>query len=252
MMDSRLKRWLHILAGVACAAASIACALVGWQGTETITGFRADAEVKDVGVLKQQEERDVVFRLFNATEAPVEIVQVSTSCTCTRAAVAARNLRPGESTELTARLSAGTRRGQMNALVNVLYRVGKAQSVERLPLRISATVEPHYTVVPEDIVFEQGRDGKKDTGQEANVIIVPNSGSPVRILKAYSTHPAVQVEMITRDTVDTVTGGTTIHLIFDPTRCIAPSVKAEIIVQTDSKMEPIHRVPVRVVSKRVD
>jgi hypothetical protein len=249
MMSSRLKRWLHILTGVVCAAASIACAVVGWQGTETITGFRPDAEVKDAGILKQQEEKDVVFRLLNATEAPVEITQVSTSCTCTRAEAATRNLRPGESTELTARLSAGSHRGQIAALVNVLYRVGDAQELERLPLTITAAVEPHYAVTPEDVVFEQCGDVKKESSHEANITIAPNNGSAVRILKAYSTHPAIQVEAIN---ADTASGKTTIHLVFDPTRCIAPSVKAEIVVQTDSKMEPMHRVPVRVVSKHVD
>jgi hypothetical protein len=69
----------------------------------------------------------------------VEITQVSTSCTCTRAEIAARNLRPGESTELTARLSAGSHRGQIAALVNVLYRVGETQKLERLPLTIRAS-----------------------------------------------------------------------------------------------------------------
>jgi hypothetical protein len=231
MMSSRLKRWLHILTSVVCAAASIACAVAAWQGAETITGFRAEAEVKDAGVLKQQEEKDVVFRLTNATAAPVEITQVSTSCTCTRAEVTERNLRPGESTELMARLRVGSLRGRVAALINVLYRVGDAQELERLPLTITATVEPHYTVTPEDVAFETSGDGKKDSSREANVTITPNNGSAVRILKAYSTHPAIRVESITPDTA---TGGTTIHLVFDPTRCIAPSVKAEIVVQTET------------------
>jgi hypothetical protein len=108
MKDSRLKRWLHILAGVACAAASIACAVTAWHGVETTKGFSADAVVKDVGVLKQQDEKDVIFRLTNATDAPVEIVRVSTSCTCTRVEPAARNLRPGEMTELMAHLRVGS------------------------------------------------------------------------------------------------------------------------------------------------
>jgi hypothetical protein len=246
MRDSRLKRWLHILAGMACTAASLACAVTVWQERETIKGFRADATVKDVGVLKQQEEKDVVFRLLNVTDAPVEIVRVSTSCTCTRADTAARNLQPGESTELTARLRVGSLRGKVSASVDVLYRVGEEPTLERLPLMITATVEPHYVVAPEEVVFNRGGDGGKDSTREANITIAPNS-KPVRVLKAYSTHPAIQVETITPDTA---TGKSTIHLVFDPSRCIAPSVKAEIIVQTDSKMEPIYRVPVRVISKQ--
>ncbi len=248
MLNSQMKRCLPILAGAACAGASLACAVLAWQGTETIKAFRADAEVKDVGILKQQEEKDVVFRLFNATSAPVEIVQISTSCTCTRAEAAVRNLLPGESTELTARLHIGSRRGQVAALVNVLYRVGGTQ-LERLSLTITATVEPHYTLIPEEVVFDRVEDNNTDLSLEASFIIAPSNGPAMRVLKAYSTHPAIEVKSISQDTE---TGNTTIHLVFDPTRCIAPSVKAEVIVHTDSKLEPIHRVPVRVVSKRVD
>jgi len=249
MMNSRLKLGLHVLAGVTCAAASVACTVAAWKGTEEIKSFRADAEVKDVGVLKQQDEKDVLFRLFNATETPVEIVQLSTSCTCTRVEVATRNLGPGESTELTARLSVHSLRGSVVALVNVLYRVGNAQELERLPLTITAMVEPHYKVTPEAIVFELEENGKRDSSREASILITPTNGPVVKILKAYSTHPAFRVET---SNMVTETGTTTIRLVFDPSRCIAPSVKTEIVLNTDSKMEPIHRMPVRVVSKGLD
>ncbi len=249
MLTSQLKCLWHILAGAACAGASLACAVMAWQGVETVKGFQVDAEIKDAGILKQQEEKDVIFRLFNATEATVEIVQISTSCTCTGAEVAARDLRPGESTALTARLRVGSLRGRVAALVNVLYRVGDAQELERLPLTIMVTVEPHYAVTPEEVVFEHGGEVRKDSSREADITIAPNSEPAVRILKAYSTHPAIRVASINPDAA---TGSSTIHLVFDASRCIAPSVKAEIIVHTDSKMEPIHRVPVRVVSKGVD
>jgi hypothetical protein len=248
MRSSRLKRWLHVVAAVACAAGSIACAVAAWHRPATVKGFTADAEVKDAGVLKQQEEKDVTFRLDNDTKTPVEIVRVSTSCTCTRAETAARNLQPGESTELTAHLRVGSLRGQVAASVNVLYRAGDGQALERLPLTITATVEPHYTVTPEEVVFERGGNDGKDLRREVDITIVPNGGPALRILEAYSTHPAVRVE---KARPDAVADSTTIHLIFDPARCIAPSLQAEIVVSTDSKMEPIRRVPVRVVSKSV-
>lgn len=246
MRDSRLKRWLHILAGTACAAASIACAVTAWPGSETIKSFHADAAIKDVGVLHQQEEKDAVFHLINATDSPVEIVRVSTSCTCTRAEPAARNLQPGESTELKAQLRVGSRRGKVAALVNVLYRVGDVQSVARLPLTITASVEPHYAVTPEEVLFEVDRRVGEDLHEEADITIAPNRWIAVRVLKAYSTHPAVRVTMIRREKG---VGTTSIHLNFDPCRLIASSTKAAILVHTDSKLEPIHRVPVRVVSK---
>jgi hypothetical protein len=249
MIASKLKRWAPVGMGLTCAVASIACAVAAWHASEPIKAFRADTELKDLGSLQQQEERDVVFRLINATEAPVEILQISTSCTCTRAEAVTRNLRPGESTDLTARLRIGSLRGRVAALVNVLYRVGDAQGLERLPLTITGTVEPHYTVTPEVIVFERGGDGQSDSIREASIIIAPTSEPVVRILKAYSTHPAFRVET---SSLDRETGATTLRLVFDPSRCIAPSVKGEIVLDTDSKMEPIHRVPVRVVSKGKD
>jgi hypothetical protein len=245
MQGSQLKRWLHVFAGAVCAAGSVACAVTAWHRPETVKRFMADAEVKDVGVLKQQDERDVTFRLMNATDKPVEIVRVGTSCTCTRAEVAVHRLLPGESTDLSAHLRVGSLRGRMATSVDVLYRVADGQTLERLPLTIAATVEPHYTVTPEDAVFEHGGDDGKQSQREASITFKPNGSLPLRILKATSTHPAVHVQEITPSEAD---GSTTIHLIFDPSRCIAPSVRAEVVVRTDSKMEPMHRVPVRAVS----
>ncbi len=249
MSKPQLKLCLHILVGAACAGASLACAVVAWEGAETIKGFRADAEVKDAGILKQQEEKDIIFLLTNDTESSVEIVQISTSCTCTRAEVAARNLLRGESTELTVRLHVGNLRGQVAASVDVMYRSEGRQFLERLPLMITAIVEPHYIVAPEEVIFELGGDGRKDSGSEANITIVPNFEPALRVLKAYSTHPAIQVETIEPNAA---TGNTTIHLVFDPTRCISASAKAEIIVHTDSKMEAIYRVPVHVIPKKMN
>lgn len=246
-MNSRLKCCLHILLGSACAVASFACVVAAWHETEVKKGFRADPEVRDVGILKQQDERDVTFNLINSTDGSVEITHISTSCTCTQAKTAERNLQPGESTKLTARLHTGSHRGQIAALVSVLYRVGDEQSLQRLSLTMTATVDPHYAVTPEDIFLGQSGDRGEDFRSEANVAITPNSGPPVRVLKAHSTHPAVQVETIAPDLE---TGSTKIRLTFDPSRCASSFAKAEVIVHTDSNMEPIHRVPVRVASGR--
>lgn len=245
-MNSRCQYWLNIFMCVACAVASTACALTAWTGTETIKSFRADAGVKDVGVLKQQEGRDVTFRLTNFAELPVEITDITTSCTCTRAEVDTRNLRSGESTELSAHLNVRTLRGRVGALVNVFYRVENAQSIQRLPLTITATVEPHYTLTPENIFFEHEENPQKKL-QHARITLTANEQPTVHILKTYSTHPAFQIDNIS---FDESTGTSTIHLVFKPELLITKSVKAEIVVRTDSEREPIHRLPVRVVSKR--
>lgn len=249
MLNSRLKLWIHVVVGLACAIGSLACAMAALHRAEEVKRFRADEEIKNLGTLKQQDERDVTFRLINSAEAPVEIIRVNTSCTCTRAEPAARNLQPGESTELTAHLNVGTLRGKVAARLDVLYRDRDGQDLKRLPLTITASVDPHYAVTPEDVVFEVGRAAlERNLRHDATITITPNGGAEIRVLGAHSTHPAVKIEKISPDTV---TGSTTIHLIFDPTRCIAPSVQAQIVVHTDSKLEPIHRVPVRVVSKDV-
>lgn len=246
MQGSRLKRWLHVAAGLACAVGSVACAVTAWHQPDSPKRFMADEEVKDLGALKQQGEGDAHFRLLNPMKIPVEIVRVSTNCTCTRAEAAASSLGPGEATDLTAHLRVGNLRGRVVARLDVLYRAGGSPTLERLPLAITATVEPHYTVTPEEAVMSCGGDSDPGSRQEARVTIRANGPPTLRVLEVYSTHPAVRVEQVCPDLT---AGGATIRLALDRARCVAPSFRATIVVHTDSKMEPTYRVPVRVMSE---
>jgi hypothetical protein len=75
MPKSRLKYWIHIVVGLACAVGSLACAMTALHRAEEVKRFRADEEIKNLGVLKQQDERDATFRLINATEKAVEVIR---------------------------------------------------------------------------------------------------------------------------------------------------------------------------------
>jgi hypothetical protein len=112
-------------------------------------------------------------------------------------------------------------------------------------LEINAMVEPHYVVIPEEVVFARSGDGKATLKREASITITPKNDPELQILEAYATHPSVRVAKVHPGST---AGSTTIHIDFDPARCIATTVRAELVIRTDSKLEPVHRVPIRVVS----
>ena len=241
------KRSLYFLMGAVCAMASVACGVVTWlqarqsQPAEA-QALVADADVKGLGTLKQQEEGAAVFHLSNRAPEALEIVEVMISCRCTKSQLAKSKLEPGETTELALHVAVGELRGKVATQVNLLYRIGAAPRLHRLPLTMTAMVTPHYEVTPEELVFAYDGDKKTSVGK-ISIKITHNMLPQLRILEVLSTHPAIKVQE-----VDSGAAMNNITVAFDPAQCLDTSLRAEVVVRTDSGMEPIHRVPVRVVS----
>jgi hypothetical protein len=238
---------MSVVMGLTCAAGSIACALAARHSPEIVEGLKADEESRGLGTIDQQAERNVSFQLLNPTRDRIEIVRVETSCSCTQAHVDTNVLEPGETTVLTTILRVGSKRGSILATIDVLYRVGTGNAglLRRLPLSVHCTVVPHYTVEPEQIHLDlDPLKLTKPNGARASITITATNGPPLTIVSARATHPAIQVDRIIPNTVES---NITIYIVVDPTRIISPTTRAEIVVTTDSKMENVHSVPVRVV-----
>jgi hypothetical protein len=234
-----MKKFGLVLAGTACAVGSLLCGVLASRppAAAAPTGLLAALDAIDCGEMRQQEQRAVAFHIHNPLDETVVITDVRSSCACTAAKVEDRELPPGGTTRVTADLRSGHARGELTAYLDVLYRRDSLTELRRLPLRVTASVKPHYAVTPAKVVFRAGG----SQVQQASVTLTPAMPPGVKVLEALSDNPAVRVGEIARDPVSQ---STTIHLLFDPARNLVEPFSATMVLLTDSKLEPRHRVPV--------
>lgn len=130
----------------------------------TTCGVRAGAEqyfeerVKDFGTVPRGPTLTHYFRITNTTNQNVIISGARVSCGCTSATIAVAQLKPGESTAVTAQMD--TRRFYGHKAVTI-YVTFSAPQFEEVTLRVQANSRDDFSMTPDTLAIGTVRSGKE-------------------------------------------------------------------------------------------
>jgi len=96
----------------------------------------------------QGAEAHATFSLRNQSSCRIDVVRVSTDCTCIVVTLEKRRLEPGESTSLHVTLAAQASRGEMraNAIVSYQLRKPEESEMQQLHLSLRVFVDPAFAL----------------------------------------------------------------------------------------------------------
>jgi uncharacterized protein (DUF58 family) len=113
-------------------------------------------EVADFGAVGQGEFRVAEFSVHNPLSQPLDLLEVKTSCTCTKFDLEPKQVPPGETGKVTLHWSTSNRRGEVELSALLVIKFPDDRTVG-FPLNIRAEVEPDILVSPEHLSFEAGK-----------------------------------------------------------------------------------------------
>lgn len=191
--------------------------------------------VLDFGTASQGTMLEGVVQLRNASDHKIQLIELIKSCSCTGAELPCKELAPGESASLPLIISTRKARGTFKPALIVKYRVEGGAEVLQAPLRLTAKVNPSYTVSPSgEIVFPGDRTSVKELAFRAF------EESRVHLIRAYCTSNAFRVEFESEEQPQIL------RLHFDPSKWNRVSTSANLIIQTTCNIQPTVTVPLKV------
>jgi uncharacterized protein (DUF58 family) len=129
------------------------------------------------------------FAFKNVGSAPVTIRNTRTSCGCTTARLDKKTYAPGESGEITAKFTFGSRKGYQRKTVTV-YTEGKQEPEAVLDMRVD--VQPSFTVAPAMVLWRVG-----EAPADKAIQLSAAGGRKVRVKSVTSSNPRVQARLET-------------------------------------------------------
>ncbi|UCC68747.1 MAG: DUF1573 domain-containing protein [Armatimonadota bacterium] len=141
----------------------------------------------DFGTIYQSAEVSHAFVFHNTGDAVLEIGKVRSTCGCTAALLAEREIAPGQKGEIKLTFRSGTMRGRV---VKHVY-VGTNDPLRpRVDLRVTGEVKVEVEAVPHGIYI-----GKLEVGEaiERSIALYSPEVPSFRILEIYASHPALRV-----------------------------------------------------------
>ncbi len=200
-----------------------------------------------LGEVDQGEEIPFTLRVKNTTARPISIVDLATSCGCTRVdPVAGRSIEPGVTLAVSGLLDTDGRRGVMNSSAILTYRTPPSGPDRKAILSVGAFVRPTLRIEPETLTFH----------------LVANSSKPIvqtvaidsAKLASFTIHdPGVSVPWITAEIEESkvceVARPARLKVTLDPVALPAdyldsPAPTMQVRVRTTSEREPILIIPV--------
>jgi hypothetical protein len=211
-----------------------------WLANREQDGLIPDEWIKDLGEFPQQTEAHTRFALKNNTGEPISLIRVEPNCACTGAILGATELAPGESSEVRVSVATGEHRGPLASKLHVLYRPKEREELKVLRLAVGPTVVPQYEVEPGALYFDLKRPIQHD------VRVAAAHGSRVKVLRAYVTHAAFEAEIVEKPGAQEAT---VVRVRLIPERWTDDLVGQSLVIDTDSKQQPTHRVPITVFAR---
>jgi hypothetical protein len=202
----------------------------GRNGKKTLTVISAK---QNLGKMWQGTEREAVFRLRNDDSEPVRIEAIQPGCTCTRVDLAKMQISPGETVDLVVHVSAENRRGILVAMITLKYSTPGGET-ESQYAEVQAEVVPDVFIEPQRLTIDRQT-------KRAEVLLVPNPEGNARIISVATDHNALRAQL-TEDARKVI-------VLFDPEVAGNEPIRAQLLVSTTSKHEPIIRIPLEVLRK---
>jgi hypothetical protein len=180
----------------------------------------------DQGAICQAE-----FELVNYFEVPVRILNVSSSCTCSKAEVSNPTLQPKERCIISSRWNTRGLRGQAKADLFVRYQI-EGEGWGEFPLSMRGNVIPALEVTPYPVTIPMDKP-KELVVQIKATKFYEGSSAPVK--RSWSLHPAFHIETLNPNSF---------RLKFDPKGLENASLVAEVFVETNNENEPTIQIPI--------
>jgi Protein of unknown function (DUF1573) len=186
-------------------------------------------DVADFGTVGQGEFRVAEFQIFNPLAEPLEMLDVKTSCTCTKFDLEPRHIAPGSAGKVTLNWSSSNRRGELDLSATLVVKFPDDRVVG-FPLNIHAEVEPDIRVSPSVVEFTA------DKSEVRRVTLSPGRMGDFQVKQTYSSHSSLTVRPVTGDP-------RSFDLVYTPTPGgLPPQLTVDLV--TDSRHEPTLMVPV--------
>ena len=188
-------------------------------------------DAAEFGTVGQGESRVAEFQVANNLSEPIELLEVKTSCTCTKFEIEPKHVLPGKSSRVKLNWSSSNRRGETSLSASLIVKFPDDRNIA-LPLNIHATVEPDILISPPDLSFAA------DKPEVRRVTLAPGRKAEFQIKEAYSSHPSITVRPVADDP-------RSFDVTYTPTQAgLPPFLSVDFV--TDSRNEPMLSVPVMV------
>lgn len=184
-----------------------------------------------------------IFKIRNTRDRRINLTGTDSSCGCTVAELAKRELLPDESTEVVATMDVGVKTGRLVVNIDVRFYVSGSDELLNLPLTMVADVLPLFKSEPGNLVISYDSQIIKDKTVQYAFKVRDNTGLNLSVTQVSVDHPAfkpigataiidepgttlVKVELNTKECLLNSVGGTlTLHtnnLQYE--RCMLPIV----------------------------
>lgn len=228
----------------------LVCALLGSSALSGLLAARLKGkEIPDGGVHSAPETLDFgnqpqgarpkgAFTLANNYPFAIEITDVWTSCGCTVPSGYARKLGPKESTRIWVDWYLGSKRGQANDKITVVYAKPKDVSSKPglIPLWIQAHVQPEIQVAPLNVQFQRDQPG------QATLRVSAGTKPDLQVKSVYANVDFIKPKWCPE------TG--TIECHYEPPLNRGRDLSGvQVLIETESEVEKLIRIRVNIVNE---
>jgi hypothetical protein len=236
--------WVNLAVGSVLAMAAIGSAYLARSPGVTRGPLIAEPETLDLGTARQGETIEGAFTLSNRGSKPIDIIQISKTCSCTETQLVKPNLEPGESTPLYIAIKTGTVRDALSVRLVVVYRLQaeRQPSADRqqiVNLVAWSKISPDVDYEPQLQQFRLGTPSTQRLHFKSNWLTSP------LVRRCSTSHRAFEVKQLSDPNE--------VEIRFDPSLWpTGEHAATDLVFETSSKVTPFLRIPVQVASDAPD
>lgn len=202
----------------------------------------ADRETIDAGVVRSGPLLRQVYRVTNPSSTlPLQIIGLDGTCGCIRKSFAKRDLKPGETTDITVEINTLTQpEGPNTWKTNVRYRINSATVEERLTLELVAKIVKELDVKPPMLAIST------EGAAKSTIVLTDRRAMPltVKAITSTSSHLTAAVREAKEGTIS---------IEVSIAEGVATGSHDEtILITTTDPLYPELRVPVRITKRSKD
>ncbi len=200
-----------------------------------VDALEATQRVSDLGSVAQG-DIPTHFELWNLADKPIQISHVAKSCRCAKVEFSSKRIEASGKSIVDVVWDTRGMRGKHENRFVVYYSVGDEIGIKEIPLRVRADVTPMFDYEPIQLKFPSSKDGHAEMHLTSR-----RATSPVKILDAKCSHPALKVASLTDRSV---------AVNFNPKLWPkAARLSAKLVFTTDCATEATVTVPINVIDE---
>ena len=161
----------------------------------------------------------------------MSLESVHTSCGCTEWKLDKRQLKSGETADLSVTFSSGQARNRLGVIIRVYYKNLETDEPGNLFLELIADIQPDYDVSPPFLDFTE------ETEMVQHVSLAPHFAENIQVLDISCTRDYYEVEIVKSDPAESV-----VKVIFMPEKKLPGEKKATLELKTSSERQPVFHV----------